>query len=74
MNNGESIHGLPIRIGSSTSVQCFNASAASHRTLHNILMHLTGCSGLRPLLPAGDAGRYAADDSARHERGFQGGM
>ncbi len=24
---------------------------------HNIRMHLTGYSGLRPLLPAGDAGR-----------------
>lgn len=26
---------------------------------HNIRMHLTGYSGLRPLPPAGDAGRYA---------------
>jgi hypothetical protein len=26
---------------------------------HNIRMHMTGYSGLRPLPPAGDAGRYA---------------
>jgi hypothetical protein len=34
----------------------------------NIRMHLTGYSGLRPLPPAGDAGRYAArDDVVRRE-------
>ena len=36
MNNGESIHGRPIQIGSSTSVQRFNSSAASDRTPHDI--------------------------------------
>jgi len=29
----------------------------------NIRMHLTGYSGLRPLPPAGDAGRWALDES-----------
>jgi hypothetical protein len=34
-----------------------NRWGASTRMPHNIRMHLTGSSGLRPPPPAGDAGR-----------------
>jgi len=33
--------------------------AAATKMPHNIRIHLTGYSGLRPPPPAGDAGRYA---------------
>jgi hypothetical protein len=35
----------------------------------NNRMHLTGYSGLRPLPPAGDAGRWASQVTAVHGRG-----
>jgi hypothetical protein len=34
---------------------------------HNIRIHLPGCSGLRPLSPAGDAGRWASVVPVRHQ-------
>jgi hypothetical protein len=49
MNNGKSIRGRPIQIGSSTSAQCVDSRAASDRTPHHIRMRGTGFPGLRRL-------------------------
>jgi hypothetical protein len=41
-----------------------NQALLQHTIPHNIRMHLTGYDALRPLPPAGDAGRLASKEQS----------